>query len=92
MLVALRPIEGSTLFRAWGYEPVSRVLALQFKDSAYVYHYLDVPPEKADAFEAAPSKGTYFCQHIKHEHDSTHINTAEGDDAVAEPLLYAHAT
>ena len=46
----------SAALKAWGYDPVSRTLAIRFK-SDRVHHYLDVPPEAATAFADHPSKG-----------------------------------
>jgi prepilin-type N-terminal cleavage/methylation domain-containing protein len=90
-MIELKPIEESKLLSHYGYDPGLRVLALRFNKSAYVWHYINVPPEIAAGLEAAKSKGAYFCAHIKHEFESIRINTEDGDDPVPEPTVPAHA-
>jgi len=50
----------STSIASLGYEPETRVLEIEFRDSGEVYRYFDVPPSEYQAFLQAPSKGTYL--------------------------------
>jgi KTSC domain len=52
----LVPVE-STSIAAIGYNPRTRQLGVQFRDSGAVYRYLDVPPSVFAELMAAPSKG-----------------------------------
>lgn len=54
----------STVIRRFDYAPGRRELTVEFV-SGRRYLYLDVPPEEADEFRAAFSKGTYFNRHIR---------------------------
>lgn len=54
----LTPVESAAV-AALGYDAASRTLFVRFR-SGGLYAYLDVPPETADAFVEAPSKGAFF--------------------------------
>ena len=54
----------STVIRRFDYAPGRRELTVEFV-SGRRYLYLDVPPEEAEEFRAASSKGTYFNRHIR---------------------------
>jgi hypothetical protein len=54
----------STIIRAFNYEPVERKLDVLFTTGRR-YHYHDVPPEAADAFRQAFSKGRHFNARIR---------------------------
>ena len=58
----LTPVASSAI-AAIGYDPASRTLFVRFRAGG-LYAYLDVPPETARAFEAAPSKGGFFQDEI----------------------------
>jgi hypothetical protein len=88
-MLPLTPIDNSSMFDAWAYDQATGVLTLRFKKSAFVYHYKGVSPEHATGFAQAESKGSYFCEHIKHEYEAERINTSDGDDTQAEPALQA---
>jgi hypothetical protein len=53
------PIE-SEVIASMGYDPVWKVLEIEFRQSREIYDYFEVPPEKYSAFRAAKSKGTYL--------------------------------
>jgi lysyl-tRNA synthetase class 2 len=54
----------STVIRSAHYHPDTAVLDILFTTGRrYLYH--DVPPDEADRFAAAFSKGRYFNAHIR---------------------------
>ena len=62
----------STVIRHFTYSPESRELKVLFTTGRrYVYH--DVPPEAADAFRAAFSKGIYFNREIRGRYPFTEV-------------------
>ncbi|HVQ09309.1 MAG TPA: KTSC domain-containing protein [Allosphingosinicella sp.] len=62
----------STVIRAARYDPDRRVLDILFTTGRrYLYH--DVPPEEADRFRAAFSKGRHFNAHIRDHYDFTEV-------------------
>ena len=79
-MIALTPIdpERSKQVAAHGYDPSTQTLAVQFRNSASVYHYKDVPPEKADALSSADSLGVP-------EHEV--VKTLVMQDEQAKPLI-----
>lgn len=56
-------VESSTL-RSVGYDRDSLVLEIEFVNGN-VYRYSSVPERVHDTLMRAPSKGTYFSQHIR---------------------------
>lgn len=62
-MIALTPCSSAAV-KAYGYDPVSRTLALRF-GAGKVHHYKDVPPDVFESFEAAESKGRAFASFIK---------------------------
>jgi hypothetical protein len=54
----------STVIRAAYYDPDRRILDVIFTTGRR-YLYQDVPPEEADRFHAAFSKGRHFNAHIR---------------------------
>lgn len=54
----------SSAIARFKYEPETRRLIVTFV-TGRVYEYLDVPPDVADAFKEAFSKGTYFNAKIR---------------------------
>lgn len=61
----LIPVTGSSQVAAYAYDSAQRVLSVKFHRSPGVYHYQNVPPETAKAFEAADSKGKFIGSEIK---------------------------
>jgi len=62
----------STVIRAAHYDPEREVLDVLFTTGRrYLYH--DVPPEAADAFRAAFSKGRHFNAHIRDRYACTEV-------------------
>jgi lysyl-tRNA synthetase class 2 len=58
------------------YRPDEAVLDIFFTTGRrYLYHR--VPPEEADRFAAALSKGRYFNAHIRDKYDFIEVATAE---------------
>jgi hypothetical protein len=45
-----------------GYDPASKVLEIEFKESGEVYRYFDVPRAEYETFLQAPLKGGYLNQ------------------------------
>jgi hypothetical protein len=65
----------STVIRTAHYHPDEAVLEILFTTGRrYLYH--DVPPDEAERFAAAFSKGRYFNARIRDRYDYTEIATA----------------
>ncbi len=58
-------VVSSSVIAAIGYDASRRVLTVVFRDGRGTYRYFDVPPEVWEAFQAAPSKGTYLNETFK---------------------------
>jgi uncharacterized Fe-S cluster-containing MiaB family protein len=54
----------SSVIRRYQYDRTTKVLSVVFTSGA-VYDYFEVPPEVADAFAAARSKGEFFGRVIR---------------------------
>jgi hypothetical protein len=67
--IALHPVK-SSMFKAHGYDPASRTLAVQFSNGD-TWHYPDVSPEAAASFAQADSLGSHFARHIRGKHTGT---------------------
>jgi lysyl-tRNA synthetase class 2 len=66
----------STVIRAARYDPDREVLDIVFTTGRR-YLYLCVPPDEADRFAAALSKGRYFNAHIRDRYDFTEVTPPE---------------
>ncbi len=64
MNIPITPVE-STQIAGIGYDGLSKTLAVKFKGGS-VYHYANVETQLFDDFMAAPSKGKFFGEKIKH--------------------------
>jgi hypothetical protein len=62
----------STVIRRFDYRPEAAELEVLFTTGRR-YLYRDVPPETADAFRAAFSKGRYFNAYIRDEFEYTEL-------------------
>lgn len=60
-----QPIPDSTSIASAGYNPVSREMEIEFRDSGDLYRYFDVPAEEYAAFLDAPSRGIWFNRFFK---------------------------
>ena len=58
----------STVIRRFDYHPETRELEVLFVTGRR-YLYADVPPDLADAFRAAFSKGVFFNRHVRDRFD-----------------------
>ncbi len=66
----------SSVIRAAHYDPDREVLDIRFTTGRrYLYHR--VPPEAADAFRAAFSKGRHFNAHIRDHYAFTEVAGAD---------------
>ncbi len=66
----------STVIRTAHYHPDEAVLEILFTTGRrYLYH--DVPPDEAERFAAAFSKGRHFNAHIRDRYAFTEIATVE---------------
>lgn len=61
--IALEPVTSSAL-AAVGYDIDAQQLAIQFP-SGHILHYASVPLSAWEAFQAAPSKGSFYAREIK---------------------------
>ena len=57
----------STIISAFDYAPAERRLEVRFT-TGRIYHYHDVPPEAAEAFRKAFSKGRHFNARIRNRY------------------------
>lgn len=71
-------IEGSSHLEAAHYDSAKRVLSISFK-SGRTYDYMNVPPEKWQAFQEAESKGKYLHSEINPHHRSWQRPTPKTD-------------
>lgn len=62
----------SSVIRSAFYDPDRQVLDIVFTTGRR-YLYRDVPPEAADRFRAAFSKGRHFNAHIRDHYDFTEV-------------------
>jgi lysyl-tRNA synthetase class 2 len=62
----------STVIRTAHYDPDRRMLDILFTTGRR-YLYREVPPDEADRFRAAFSKGRYFNAHIRDRYDFSEI-------------------
>lgn len=62
--VALQPVQSSAI-AAVGYDSATQQLYIVFTSSAHPYTFCAVPAAVADAFMAAPSKGSYYHQVLR---------------------------
>ena len=60
-------VESSTIAMV-GYDEEQQILEITFRDGR-VYHYLEVPPERALSLLRAESKGRFLNSDIKPEYD-----------------------
>jgi hypothetical protein len=66
--IELEDVVSSNL-AAIGYNPLKRILAVQFKSGA-IYHYADVDVLVAAGFNTAESKGRYYAASIKGQYQA----------------------
>jgi len=70
---SLEPVVGtvpvaSSYISHIGHDAKRRVVAVRFVTGVVVYHH-DVPPELAQAFEDAPSKGKFYGMALRGKHN-----------------------
>lgn len=65
--IDLQPCVSSQV-KAFGYDPETRTLAVQFISNDSTYHYNDVAPEVFAAMKAAPSVGAFFGKAIRNQY------------------------
>ena len=58
-------VSSSSMFSAASYDPATQTVTLTFRGSGKTYTYEDISESEWAAFQAAPSKGSYFNQHWK---------------------------
>lgn len=63
----------STTMRAVGYDPMKRVLEVEFQSGA-VYQYPNVPPGIFRKLLKAESKGRYFNGEIRDSYEAVRVN------------------
>jgi hypothetical protein len=66
MVIKIRrdPVDSSVI-ATMGYDPLAKLLDIEFKESGDLYRYFDVPASEYQAFMEAPSKGIYFNTEFK---------------------------
>ncbi len=81
-MVQLKPVQGSKQVKAYGYDPVSQVLAVQYVNTpSFVYHFRGVGPETAAELDKAESKGAAMAKLIRGKYEFTRIEAGEPADA-----------
>lgn len=81
----LEPVDDSALIASIGYDSANRQLAVKTHTSPAIYLYSGVPPEVAERFKAAPSKGGYFGAWIRGKYPSERINPDQAPSAEGTP-------
>lgn len=87
--IAMQEVESSQI-HSIGHDPETKTLAIRFlgkkqsddtRAPGALYHYPDVTAEQHTDFMAAPSKGTWFGTHIRHnpKHPHTKIEPVVAD-------------
>lgn len=66
--IQLTPFEGSSTIAAYGHDPVTETLRIQFHKGP-IYRYAHVPAELMASMLAAPSFGKAFVAEIKSKPD-----------------------
>jgi hypothetical protein len=67
-----RQLVNSSSIRSVGYDAVLRLLEIEFH-SGNIYQYYSVPESCYSELMSAPSKGTYFTQHIRDVFEYTRV-------------------
>lgn len=81
-MVQLKPVTGSKQVKAYGYDPVSQVLAVQYVNTpGFIYHFRGVSPETAAEIDKAESKGAAMAKLIRGKFDFNRIEVGEPADA-----------
>lgn len=70
----------SSQIAGYDYDPATKTLTVEFK-SGGTYTYHDVPAEKFEAMQAAPSVGSYLHANIKGKHEHRAAPKAEAAHA-----------
>lgn len=77
----------SSQIREYEYDGASQTLYMRFNSNyqTLTYAYAGFPPEKAEALDAAESKGSFFYQHIKNKYEFDRLPGAgaPADEAAA---------
>ena len=60
-----QPLPDSTSIASAGYDPTSRELEIEFRDSGDIYRYFEVPSTEYAALLDAPSRGVWFNRFFK---------------------------
>jgi hypothetical protein len=81
----LTPVSNSAWIAALGYDSATQQLAVQFAAGPAVYLYSGVPPEVAERFAAAPSKGGFFGAWIKGKYPVQRSTPDQAQDAIGAP-------
>lgn len=55
-----------------GYDPISQILEVEFRDNA-IYHYFDVPREIYEGLLDAESVGRFLHRHVKGVYDYSRV-------------------
>jgi hypothetical protein len=78
MVTELKPIPNSSVHEA-GYDAATQLFAVRYKEGGPLYVYKDVPPDLAQEFEAAESKGRFIAKNIRGAFDLAADEQPEGD-------------
>lgn len=73
-MIALETMQGSSQIAATGYDPVTHVLAVRFHSGDAVFHYKNVPPDKAASLRKAESPGKYLHSAIKGRYEYERVS------------------
>jgi hypothetical protein len=80
----------STVIRRFEYDEPTRTLTVTFV-SGDLYAYRDVPPEVAESFRSAFSKGRFFAAYIRDRYDCECLKR-RGDIPLDAPDLFRSRT
>jgi hypothetical protein len=68
----------SSFIRGASYDQAKQELEIEFH-SGDIWRYLGVPPEEAEGFASASSKGGYFSQFIRNGYTSVKVEPENAD-------------
>jgi hypothetical protein len=81
MVTALKPVTGSSQVASAGYDAASQTLSVMYANSAFRYDYKGVPPDVAEAFDKAESKGRFLGSQVKGRFEFDKVDTAAAEEA-----------
>lgn len=73
-MLKMTEVKGSSSIAAHGYDPLTHILSIHFKNAKKVYHYHDVSPEEAERFVKSESLGKHHAANLKGKYHHTSVD------------------